>query len=120
MTLDMTENNDILDILVDWFETIEEIELTDADKVMLAEIAEIFNSSRQNALEMGVLEEDFEDWFRFDVLENWSALVEEEDAVEQDANLVQTFFTYVKEGEQRLYFQMLKRCLTAAPQAAEV
>lgn len=106
--------------LVDWFETIEEMELTEADKALLASLAETLADLKKDALTQGIQSEDFDDWLNFDILENWSILHEnDEDAADNpDGNTVPAFDAFIREGEQRLYFQMLKRCLPVVSQTA--
>ncbi len=101
----------VLEGLIDWFETIEEMELTDDDRHMLLDISEIFSAYQNELTTMGGQQEDFEEWLRFHVLENWSVLNEEEDGLKPT---VQSFANFVKNGEQRLYFHMLKVCLPFA------
>jgi len=107
---------DIMELLTDWFETIEEIELTHEDKSKLAEVAVSLGDLRGSALEMGFPETDFEEWLRIDLLDQWSCLMEDVEELEDEMNLppVESFYNYAKGGEQRLYFQMLKRCSLAS------
>ncbi len=105
--------SETLETLTDWFETIEEVELNDSSREKLMEIAESVSTSKSMALEMGVHPEDFDEWFQFNVLEQWSALLEDMD-LEENTDMVQLFYGFTKEGEERLYLQMLKQCLPMA------
>lgn len=106
---------DMLTLLAEWFETIEEVELTDGQRSMLADAAGILEALRQSALSMGICEADFDDWLRMDVLENWSFLLDTDEALPPDP--VQQFVMMVEQGEQRLYLQMMKRCVQVAESA---
>lgn len=105
------EEWNMMDMLIEWFETIEELELSESDKSLLSEIAQSLEASRASALEMGIQDEDFQEWLRLDVLEQWSFLcAESEDDEEMGYTPVQAFHAFAKGGEQRLYLQMLKQC----------
>ncbi len=108
--------SELTDMLTDWFETIEEVEMTDDDRVMLEKTAMMLSSAKVSALAMGVEEEHFDDWLQADVLEQWSYLLDDEEEQRQE-NPIATFADFVMNGEQRLYLQMLKRCMSAAEQA---
>lgn len=98
----------VLETLVDWFETIEEIEVTEEIRWQLYQAAESLAASKQAAMEMGVDDADFDEWLRFDVLEHWSELMDDMDDMAPIAP-VEAFYNFVIEGEQRLYLQMVKR-----------
>jgi len=78
---------DIMELLTDWFETIEEVELTDMDRERLQEIAQSFTDLSYAALENGFTQDSFEEWLRIDVLEQWSNLMEDVEDLEDEMNL---------------------------------
>ncbi len=112
----LTETPEMQEILTDWFETIEEIELSPTDKQLLIETSESLTALKNAASEMGIQAEDFDDWFNLDVLEQWSGLMEdlEYESGEAITAPVPAFHRFIQDSEQRLYLQMLKRCIPAA------
>jgi hypothetical protein len=115
---EIEELNEPLDMgafLIDWFETIEEIELTEGHKVLLTDIAQSLEHLKIGAIAMGLAEVEFEDWLRLEVMEDWTFLLESEDLNTED--VVQQFHAFITQGEQRLYLQLMKRCAQIAESA---
>jgi len=94
------------EMLRDWFETIEEMEMTSDEASQLMEVSDMLSGLKTEAQGMGIQAEDFDEWLRFYVLEQWSDLLDE-DAPE---NPMAAFYEYIRDGQQRLYFHMMKHC----------
>lgn len=94
------------EMLRDWFETIEELEMTGDESTQLMEVSDMLSGLKTEAMTMGIQPEDFDEWLRFYVLEQWSDLLDE-DAPE---NPMAAFYEYIRDGQQRLYFHMMKHC----------
>jgi hypothetical protein len=107
-----TNNNEMIDTLVDWFETIEEVSLSQADRMLLQEAADSLEALRGAGLENGIQPEDFDEWLRFNILEQWSCIMETME--DEPTGIISGFHGYIREGEQRLYLQMLKQCMPVA------
>lgn len=113
--MEMTDlQNEMLETIIDWFETIEEIELKESEKIKLQVVADLLASFKQESVTQGIPEESFEDWLQIDLLDCWSSLIED---VEENIDPVQTFYDFVMEGQERLYFQMMKYCMAIAESA---
>ncbi len=106
--------SEILDVLSEWFETIEEVVMDEAQRYALWDVAESLAASKSAAFEMGIQEEDFDDWLRMDVLEHWSIIAE---SLDEGQDPLESFYQFMKMGEQDLYLQMLKRCVPIARSA---
>lgn len=102
----LTPEDAMQEMLMDWFETIEEVELSPSELIKLQIVSQMLASLKSEAETLGIQGEDFDEWLRFYVLEQWSDLLDE-DAPEKP---VTAFYEYISDGQQRLYFHMMKHC----------